>query len=131
MREAIAFKKALLLEVLNLCIPGVPCIYQGDEYGQCGGNDPDNRRMMRFGGLSANEQWLLKQTEQLIHLRRSSMPLLYGDYKQLYADDSVLVFSRTYMGETVVVALNNGPKDFRLEVGGRHIEVKPFGYTIE
>ncbi len=130
-REAIAFKKALLLEVLNLCIPGVPCIYQGDEYGQCGGNDPDNRRMMRFGGLSANEQWLLKQTEQLIHLRRSSMPLLYGDYKQLYVDDNVLVFSRTYMGETVVVALNNGPKDFRLEVGGRHIEVKPFGYTIE
>ena len=130
-REAIAFKKALLLEVLNLCIPGVPCIYQGDEYGQCGGNDPDNRRMMRFSGLSANVQWLLKQTEQLIHLRRSSMPLLYGDYKQLYADDSVLVFSRTYMGETVVVALNNGPKDFRLEVGGRHIEVKPFGYTIE
>ena len=129
-RETIAFKKALLLEVLNLSIPGVPCIYQGDEYGQCGANDPDNRRMMRFSGLTDNEQWLLKQTENLIHLRRNSMPLLYGDYKQLYVDDNVLIFSRTYMGEVVIVGLNNSPEHFSIEVDGRKIEIEPYGYSI-
>ena len=128
--ETVAFKKALLLEVLNLCIPGVPCIYQGDEYGQCGGNDPDNRRMMRFSGLSDNEQWLLKQTEQLVHQRRSSMPLLYGDYKLLYVSDDVLAFSRTYMGKSVIVALNNGPASVHLELCGPQCDIEPYGFTI-
>ena len=130
-KEAEAFKKALLLEVVNLTIPGVPCIYQGDEYGQCGGNDPDNRRMMRFDGLSANEQWLLGQTEQLIRLRRSSMLLLYGDYKLLYADDKAMVFSRTYLGETVTVGLNNSPESVTVNAGGQAVEMEPFGYTIQ
>ncbi|MBR4809050.1 MAG: hypothetical protein IK031_02070 [Bacteroidales bacterium] len=130
-RELVAFKKALLLEVINLTIPGVPCIYQGDEYGQAGGNDPDNRRMMRFDGLSANEQWLLGQTEELIRLRRSSMPLLYGDYRLLYADDNALVFTRSYMGEEVTVAVNDGPEVFTYDAEGRQITAEPYGYTIE
>lgn len=130
-RERIAFQKALLLEVLNLTIPGVPCIYQGDEYGQCGANDPDNRRMMRFSGLTANEQWLLGQTKYLTHLRRSSMPLLYGDYRQLYVDDNVLVFSRTYLGQEVVVALNKGAQSVSLDVKGRNIDIPAYGYTIK
>ena len=130
-RESVAFRKALLLEVINLTIPGVPCIYQGDEYGQCGANDPDNRRMMRFSGLNENERWLLAHTERLIHLRRSCMPLLYGDYKRLYADNEVLVFSRTYMGEEVLVAINNGPKDVTLDVCGKQIQIEPYGYLIK
>ena len=130
-RERIAFQKALLLEVLNLTIPGVPCIYQGDEYGQCGANDPDNRRIMRFSGLTANERWLLGQTKHLTHLRRSSMPLLYGDYRQLYVDDNVLVFSRTYLGQEVVVALNKGAQPVSLDVKGRKIDIPAYGYTIK
>ena len=130
-RERIAFQKALLLEVLNMTIPGVPCIYQGDEYGQCGANDPDNRRMMRFSGLTANERWLLGQTKYLTHLRRSSMPLLYGDYRQLYVDDNVLVFSRTYLGQEVVVALNKGAQPVSLDVKGRNIDIPAYGYTIK
>ena len=125
-RELIAYKKALLLEVLNMTIPGVPCIYQGDEYGQPGGNDPDNRRMMRFSGLSKNEQWMRGEVEKLIGARRSSMPLLYGDYKLLYADDNALVYERNYMGEKVVVGLNNSPRPFVKD----GIEIEPYGYVL-
>ena len=110
-REALAFKKALLLEVLNLTIPGVPCIYQGDEYGQCGANDPDNRRMMRFSGLTDNEKRMRNEVNALIRFRRQSMPLLYGDYVERFCNDSVLLFTRTYMGETVVVGINNSDKE--------------------
>lgn len=130
-KETEAFKKALLLEVLNFTIPGVPCLYQGDEYGQCGANDPDNRRMMRFDGLTDNEQWLRSEVEQLVRLRRSSMPLLYGDYKQLYVDDKVLVFSRTYMGKKVVVALNNSAEDVHLNVEEQQIDITPYGFICE
>ena len=126
MREAVAFKKALLLEVLNLTIPGVPCIYQGDEYGQCGANDPDNRRMMRFAGLSQNETWLLGQVEELIRLRRTSLPLIYGDYDLRYADDKVLVYSRTYMGEEITVGINNSAETVEKE----GLTIEPYSYTI-
>ena len=127
LKEAVAFKKALLLEVVNFTIPGVPCIYQGDEYGQCGANDPDNRRMMRFGGYTDNEQWFRDKVEGLVKIRRTSLPLLYGDYKQLYCDDRVLVFERSYLGEVVLVGINNSPEAFDME--GLHIE--PFSYTID
>ena len=129
-KESIAFKKALLLEVLNLTIPGVPCIYQGDEYGQCGANDPDNRRMMRFDGLSDNEQWMRTQVEKLFHQRRTSMPLLYGDYKQLHVDDDVLVFSRSYMGKEVIIGINKGPKYVVVQLDEKKIGIGPYGFNM-
>lgn len=128
-KEERAFKKALLLEVLNLTIPGVPCIYQGDEFGQCGANDPDNRRMMRFDGLSENEQKMHDEVEALIRLRRSSMPLLYGDYEEKMCDNQVLVFTRSYMGETVVVGINNGDSDWTCPNGCMTIPAN--GYVIK
>ena len=73
---AVAYKRALLMEVLNMTLPGVPCIYQGDEYGEVGGNDPDNRHMMRFDNLNEDEQKMRNEVAQLIQLRRHSMPLL-------------------------------------------------------
>lgn len=117
--EERAFKKALLLEVINLTIPGVPCIYQGDEYGQCGANDPDNRRMMRFDGLNPHEAQFRAKMLELTKLRRSSMPLIYGDYNLLHCDKDVIVYSRTYMGKSVYVAINNADE-----------EKEALGYTI-
>lgn len=105
---AVAYKKLALLEAINLTIPGVPCIYQGDEYGEPGGNDPDNRRMMRFGGYNAQEEDHLAKVKTMTHLRRNSLPLQFGDYLPLYSDDDVLAFARVYMGDVVVVAFNKG-----------------------
>ena len=70
-----AYKRSLLLEVLNMTLPGVPCIYQGDEYGEVGGNDPDNRHMMRFETLNEDEKTMRNQVAELVHMRRNSMPL--------------------------------------------------------
>lgn len=111
-----AYKKLSLLEAFIFSIPGVPCIYQGDEYGVPGGNDPDNRRMMQFDGYNEKETSVKNLVEKLSQLRRNSMPLLYGDFIPLYADDDVLVFSRVYMGENVVVALNKSNEEKTVSV---------------
>lgn len=111
-----AYAKALLLEKLNLTIPGVPCIYQGDEYGQEGANDPDNRRMMRFSGYNHFEQHNLDEVRQFAMARRSNIALQFGDYLPLYVDDSVLVFLRVYMGQGMLVAINNAEVAADLEV---------------
>lgn len=101
----IAYKRAIQLEVLNMTIPGVPCIYQGDEYAEIGAGDPDNRHMMRFDGLNENEQTFRNKMRSIISLRRNSMALMYGDYLPVYADDDTLVFERVYMGEHVRVKM--------------------------
>ena len=88
-------------------MPGVPCIYQGDEFGQEGGNDPDNRRFMRFSGYNHFEQHNLDEVRRFTQLRRNNIALQFGDYLPLYVDDNMLVYLRTYMGEGVLVAINN------------------------
>ena len=101
-----AYKRALLLEVLNMTLPGVPCIYHGDEYGEVGGNDPDNRHMMRFDNLNENEQQMRQAVAELIHMRRHSMPLLYGDFIPLESTPDEISFERVYLGEKVRVTIN-------------------------
>lgn len=107
-----AYAKALLLEKLNLTIPGVPCIYQGDEYGQEGANDPDNRRFMRFDGYNHYEQHMLDEVRSFAKQRRANIALQFGDYLPLYVDDNVLVFLRVYLGNGVIVGINNGDQTF-------------------
>lgn len=109
-----AYKRALLLEVLNMTLPGVPCIYQGDEYAEVGGNDPDNRHMMRFDNLNEDERNMRKQVAELIHLRRSSMPLLYGDFIPLIDRPDEIIYQRVYLGEKITVILNR--KDLSYQI---------------
>lgn len=124
----IAYKKAILLEVLNMTLPGVPCIYQGDEYAEFGANDPDNRHMLRFDNYSPLEEDFLKQVKDLIRLRRSEMTLIYGDYIPVYVDDDVLCFDRTYMNRTIRVVLNKGEQNKHLDC--LNIDIDPLSYRI-
>ena len=100
------YARLQLMKAIISTVPGVPCVYQGDEYGTPGANDPDNRDMMEFEGYNDYQQRELAATKALFKYRRESMPLMYGDYRTLYADDDVYVFLRHYMGEWAVVALN-------------------------
>jgi glycosidase len=112
---------AMLLEMINFTIPGVPCVYQGDEYGESGANDPDNRHMMKFDGLNPEQQVFLSKVKQLAQLRRTNMALIYGEYIPVEVTDNTLHFQRVYLGNTadVIIALDgessitiNGEKKF-------------------
>ena len=109
-----AYKRALLLEVLNMTLPGVPCIYQGDEYAEVGANDPDNRHMMRFEGLNNEEQNMREQVSELIHMRRHSMPLLYGDLIPLIERPDEISFARVYLGKKVIVTINRKDLTYKI-----------------
>ncbi|MEE2756379.1 MAG: alpha-amylase family glycosyl hydrolase [Myxococcota bacterium] len=62
-----------------LTMPGLPLIYYGDEYGEVGGSDPDNRRPMRFASdLSAPEQNTLELVRRIAKLRRCHPALNSG-----------------------------------------------------
>ena len=110
----VAYKRALLMEVLNMTLPGVPCIYQGDEYAEVGGNDPDNRHMMRFENLNADERKMRNEVAELIHMRRHSMPLLYGDFIPLIDRPEEIVFQRIYLGQKVTVIINRDELTYQI-----------------
>lgn len=95
-----------LLKAIITTVPGVPCVYQGDEYGVPGANDPDNRDMMTFEGYNDYQLKQYEMTRALFKERRSSMPLMYGDYLTLHVDDAAWVFLRHYMGDWSVVGIN-------------------------
>ena len=112
----VAYKRALLLEVLNSTLPGVPCIYQGDEYAEVGGNDPDNRHMMRFEGLNDEQIQMRKQVAELMAMRRHSMPLLYGDLIPLESSADLISYKRVYLGQAVVVTINRKELTYNISV---------------
>lgn len=139
--DTLAYRKLMLLHAMNMTLPGIPVIYTGDEWGQPGGNDPDNRRWSQFEPRNAHEAEVFRTVCSLVHERTSSMPLLYGDYYLLAADQDYLAYIRVYMGDYVVVALNKSDepvrKVFDLPFGLRYqgspsiaVETAPLSFSI-
>ncbi len=78
--------------VLQMTLPGVPCIYYGDEAGMEGYNDPFNRRCFPWGHENKDLQdWY----RRVIAIRRASRVYASGDYRCLAARDGLFAFERT------------------------------------
>jgi len=109
--DSVAYNKSAMLFAFIGTIPGIPVIYYGDEIGMPGGNDPDSRRDMVFNNLN-NKQIQLKNTvTKIIKFRRSSMPLIYGDFKFLQVDNGTMIYQRTYFSKIVLIFFNNTNKE--------------------
>ena len=92
--------------VLNL--PGAPLLYYGDEYGQWGGADPNNRLMWRpESQLSGDELATLSHVRALGQARKNTEALRRGVYQSLGATEDTLVFARVVPngGPVAIVAL--------------------------
>lgn len=110
--DSTAYDKLIQLNAFNMTIPGIPVVYYGDEFGMPGGNDPDCRRMMRFDDkLVAREQETRDAVAKLGQLRKTQLPLIYGDFIELYLEKNVWVYARSYFGKTVVVVFNRNTED--------------------
>lgn len=91
-----------------MTVPGIPCIYYGDEIGMPGGNDPDNRRMMQFDKLDKQQKSLRKFVSELTALRREHMVFMYGDTHALPKDEDFLILFRKWFDEEVLVVFYDG-----------------------
>ena len=137
-RDTIGYRRLASLMAFNMTIPGIPVIYYGDEYGMPGAGDPDNRRMMKFDSLNASEKHLLGITSKLANLRRTSMPLIYGDFTTLKVNDKVFVYMRSYFDKAVIVIFNKdqNQKKIEFDIPERYIKlafISTFGnqFTLE
>lgn len=119
--QPFAYDKLAMLHAWNLTIPGIPVTYYGDEYGQPGANDPDNRRWMEFEESELNQLELRnrKLYSKLTKLRNSTMPLLYGDFVFHLVDEDVLAYSRGYFDQQAVVVFNKSNSEKTITISLR------------
>lgn len=137
--EALERAKARLYSasILQFTLPGVPCVYYGDEAGIQGYEDPFNRRCFPWG----NEDTELTTWYTALSAARKSCPAFAGgEYKTLKAEGGAFVFSRRLGKLCALVAVNLGalpfpvnlPKGARvlIERGCHSGEVLPGGSGI-
>ena len=100
----------LWLGMLNLMtLPGMPLLYYGDEYGQYGGGDPDNRHPMRFDvALDSREATQLARMTALLKARAELTGLRRGDLQTVLLDENLYAYARPDRDprQTALVVLN-------------------------
>ena len=90
--------------VVQMTWPGAPTIYYGDEAGQVGWTDPDNRRSYPWG----HENQTLIDLHQALTRLRGQLPVLKkGSVKPLCAGHGYIAYARFDENTTVAVACNN------------------------
>ena len=89
--------------------PNVPMIYMGDEYGEYGGADPDNRHMYRnMSQWNDRESSLAENVSALGRLRADLKVLQYGNYSTIYSAADTLAIERSGTNGSALVVLNRG-----------------------
>jgi glycosidase len=138
--DAAAYEKLKLGLTFVLSIDGVPMIYYGDEIGMSGAGDPDNRRMMRWGGdVTEAEEGVRAHFRKVAAVRHKHPALRYGSRRPLIAEGDRFAFVRAHLGDAVLAVWNRGGNQTEFTLGvrpemadgiytdalsGREIEVK-------
>ena len=98
---------------LQYMLPGLPCIYYGDEAGLEGGQDPFNRACYPWG---EEDEALLAWYRQLGALRRAHSLFRDGALEPLSAAQGCVAFERQGAGESILLICNRNshPIDYHL-----------------
>jgi len=113
-------ERAALALTLQLTLPGVPVLYQGDELGQAGAGDPDNRRVLPDPAtLSPARQGLLEHARSLGRARRCSPALRSGLRETLHVDADTYAFARVAEDRLALVLVSraDSPRTIELASG--------------
>ncbi|MGN1481414.1 glycoside hydrolase family 13 protein [Porcipelethomonas sp.] len=110
---------------LQYFLPGVPCIYYGDEAGVQGYKDPFNRRCYPWG---KEDKELIEYTKLLAEVRNSSKVFVDGTLKFLYMDDNVISFARmrAHRRRAVIIFVNRS--SYEQVIDSSKMELKDCSY---
>ncbi|MCL2046728.1 MAG: glycoside hydrolase family 13 protein [Oscillospiraceae bacterium] len=117
---ALAKQRLKLASVLQFTLPGVPCIYYGDEAGMEGCIDPFNRRGYPWGH---EDEDLLFWYKNLSCIRKSSPSFANGAYKLVEARAGLFAFTRGEGKEQILIGVNTTDKDRTINVDGFNVNL--------
>lgn len=93
-------KKVNLACGMMFMLPGIPCVYYGDEAGLKGGKDPENRK---FFPWETPQPEIFQSYQKWINYRSNSAILKTGDFLPFYSHDLFGICRYTETGYTLYV----------------------------
>lgn len=117
-----AVEKLKAAAFLQYFLPGVPCIYYGDENGMEGYGDPFCRGCFDWEHMD-NE--LISYYQKLGSLRRGALSKILkdGEYKEVYCEQSLFIFKRFNAEGSAYFYVNRSADSFTLSLDGRYIDL--------
>ncbi|MGX7125517.1 glycoside hydrolase family 13 protein [Enterococcus viikkiensis] len=100
---------------LMFMMPGIPCIYYGDEAGLTGGKDPENRRFFPWQSIN---QALFNSCQKWVQRRKKFDVLKYGEFFPFYSQRQQLFGIIRYTENAYVIyALNLSNQEQCINIG--------------
>lgn len=112
----------LIAYTLLYFLPGIPCLYYGDEAGVAGWRDPFNRTTYPWGHADEN---LIAAFCHLGQLRRAAAFLSDAKFLPVCATADVFIYTRAAHDGSLTVAVNRSgiPQNIQALVKGKHPHV--------
>ncbi|MBQ5748540.1 MAG: glycoside hydrolase family 13 protein [Oscillospiraceae bacterium] len=116
--EALAhgLKMQRMAAFLQFMLPGMPCIYYGDEAGMIGWRDPFNRGFYPWGEEDEDLQAFYRS---LARVKKSHPAIKNGTVRMEYGGQGRIGFVREYEGKRVRVCCNRSHESWTLECSGK------------
>lgn len=118
--RAVAKRRLMCAYTLLATLPGIPCIFYGDEAGLEGYSDPFNRRTFPWGKEDPD---LLCHYRKIGHIRTENPVYAEGEFKLLHFDKSLLVFERISKNERYITVVNNSDAEIAISFKRASIEL--------
>ncbi len=119
-RRGLAKSRLWLMSLLQMTLPGVPCVYYGDEAGMEGYSDPFNRGTYPWGREDRDCFTIYRNA---INLRRSFQELADADFEPMSFGADVFGFCRLWEGGGIAVLVNRGGETQHVTIGRRGEDV--------
>ncbi len=127
--------------VLQFTLPGVPCIYYGDEAGMEGYMDPFCRGCFPWDNI---DEQLLSFYKTLANIRTRRLGDVFADgkYREIFSEEACIVYAREKDEKRVYVYCNNSTQTYNVKFKGsflelitgeafeNHLTIPPYSYGI-
>jgi glycosidase len=114
-RELGAMRLKLAYSIIA-ALPGIPCVYYGDEIGLEGYSDPFNRRPFPWGKEDSD---ILDFYKKIGSIRAGNSVLSKGDFELILLTDDCLIFKRSKNGKVFLCVVNNSDVELSVKFDKR------------
>lgn len=112
---------------LLFTMPGVPCVYYGDETGLTGGKDPENRAFFPWDNPNINLQQLV---EHLYHWRSQHSWIDEAEFAPVYLDNYGIGYVYWQDDKQLLVVLNTSSNEHQINSNDLMLDVVPSDLAV-
>lgn len=106
-------KRLKVATIIQYFLPGIPCVYYGDEAGLMGYKDPFNRKCYPWG---KRDKDLVKLFRSLGKIRKQNPFLTEADFAFIKVDTDVCIFERKSKESKLLIAINRSGNKRAIEI---------------